>query len=109
MVLLPDGVVARDEVHSYEAHQVGCKDRRIRRLLLLQMNQLPTYVLCVHEGGYEASLEPRKVYRALSDPAAEEHGLIRVIDESGEDCLFPARLFVPIAVPAEAEKAFSVG
>ncbi|HVF58267.1 MAG TPA: hypothetical protein VNJ70_00405 [Thermoanaerobaculia bacterium] len=66
----------------------------------------PAYVLCVHQGGYEASLQPRKIYRALPDPSAEEHGLLRVIDESGGDYLFPATLFVPIAVPAEAEKAF---
>jgi hypothetical protein len=73
------------------------------------MDQPVTYVLCLDHGGYEASLEPRKVYRALPDPSAEAHGLIRVVDESGEDYLFPASLFVPIAVPAEAERAFSVG
>ncbi|MGH2626639.1 MAG: hypothetical protein ACRDHY_08330 [Anaerolineales bacterium] len=73
------------------------------------MEQPVSYVLCVHHGGYEASLEPRKVYRALPDPAAEEHGLLRVIDESGEDYLFPASLFVRIAVPEEAERAFASG
>ena len=67
------------------------------------------YVLCVHHGGYEVSLEPRKIYKSLPDSQAEEHGLLRVIDESGEDYLFPASLFVRIAVPAEAEEAFAVG
>ncbi|HEY8021586.1 MAG TPA: hypothetical protein VIH93_10815, partial [Thermoanaerobaculia bacterium] len=61
-----------------------------------------TFVLCVDNAGYEASLEPRKVYRAIDDPSAEKHGMIRVVDESGEDYLFPARLFVPIAVPRAA-------
>ncbi|MDP9120395.1 MAG: hypothetical protein M3O15_03360 [Acidobacteriota bacterium] len=65
------------------------------------------FFLCIHNGGYAASLEPRKVYRAMSDPGAEEHGLVRVIDESGEDYLFPAKLFVPITVPRAAAKAFS--
>jgi hypothetical protein len=65
------------------------------------------YLLCVEDGGYPVSLEPRKIYRALSDPEAEGHGLVRVVDESGEDYLFPASLFVRIQVPAEAERAFS--
>lgn len=55
------------------------------------------YVLCVKNESYEASLERRKVYRAVRDLKAEHHGLGRVIDESGEDYLFPADFFVPIA------------
>ncbi|HEX9669958.1 MAG TPA: hypothetical protein VGC93_10790 [Thermoanaerobaculia bacterium] len=71
------------------------------------MGQPAAFVLCLEHGGYEASLEPRKVYRAVADSEAEAHGLIRVIDESGEDYLFPAHLFVRIQVPEQAEKAFS--
>lgn len=56
-----------------------------------------TFVLCVDNRGYGVSLEQRKVYRAMSDPAAEKHAMIRVVDESSEDYLFPARLFVPSA------------
>jgi hypothetical protein len=65
------------------------------------------YVICVRNGTYRASLEPRKVYRVLEDPAAEKSSLIRVIDESGEDYLFPSNLFVPIDVPAKARPAFT--
>jgi len=65
------------------------------------------FLLCVDNGGYSVSLEPRKVYRALPDPEGESHGLVRVVDESGEDYLFPASLFVRIQVPAEAEKVFA--
>lgn len=65
------------------------------------------FVLCVRNGSYKASLEPRKVYRVVDDPQAEARSLLRVIDESGEDYLFPARLFVPIELPAEAMSAFS--
>lgn len=54
-----------------------------------------TFVLCIDNQGYGASLERRKVYRAMSDPAAEKHGLVRVVDESSEDYLFPAKLFAP--------------
>lgn len=65
------------------------------------------FVRCVQNGTYGASLETRKVYRVLEDPAAEARSLLRVIDESGEDCLFPADLFVPIEVPQKAELAFA--
>jgi hypothetical protein len=65
------------------------------------------YVVCVRNGTYRASLEPRKVYRVLEDPAAEKSSLIRVIDESGEDYLFPSDLFVPIELPAKARPAFN--
>jgi hypothetical protein len=65
-----------------------------------------TFVLCIDNRGYAASLEQRKVYRAMSDPAAEKHAMVRVVDESSEDYLFPAKLFVPIAVPQAAAKAF---
>jgi len=65
------------------------------------------FVLCVRNGTYKASLEPRKIYRVVDDPRAEARSLLRVIDESGEDYLFPARLFVPIELPASAMPAFS--
>jgi hypothetical protein len=65
------------------------------------------FVLCVKAGTYKASLEPRKVYRVVEDPVAESKSLLRVIDESGEDYLFPATLFVPIEVPETAVPAFT--
>ena len=65
------------------------------------------FVLCLRNGSYKASLEPRKIYRVVDDPQAEARSLVRVIDESGEDYLFPARLFVPIELPAKAMPAFS--
>ena len=66
-----------------------------------------SFVLCVNSGSYPASLEPRKIYQTLKDSAAEQRGLLRVVDESGEDYLYPSDLFVPIEVPAAAERAFS--
>ena len=65
------------------------------------------FVLCVKAGTYEASLEPRKVYRVIEDLAAEAKSLLRVVDESGEDYLFPATLFVPIEVPDRAVPTFA--
>src|SRR5882762_10121731 len=63
------------------------------------------YVICVRSGSYRASLQPRKVYRLLEDPTAEARSLLRVVDESGEDYLFPKTLFVPIELPAKARGA----
>ena len=64
------------------------------------------YLLCVGNEGYPASLELRKIYEALEDPGAEQRGLVRVIDESGEDYLYPSEMFVPIQVPQVAERIF---
>ena len=62
-------------------------------------------VVCVKNQGYAASLEKRKIYVALPDPVAEKHKQIRVIDESGEDYLYPKRFFIPISLPQPARKA----
>lgn len=61
------------------------------------------FAICVHHGNYEASLELRKLYEVLSDPEAEEMGQIRVIDESGEDYLYPKDFFVSIELPEVVE------
>jgi hypothetical protein len=60
----------------------------------------PTFVVCLRNEGYEASLERNKIYRVLPDRDAQRHGQVRVIDESGEDYLFDADRFVAIEVPA---------
>jgi len=63
------------------------------------------FLICVENKGYKASLEKRKIYIALPDPVALKHGHVRVIDESGEDYLYPKSLFLPITVPASLRKA----
>ena len=62
--------------------------------------------ICIRNKGAE-DLELRKVYRVLPDARAAKDGLIRVIDESGEDYLYPADYFVPVELPREAERALS--
>ncbi len=62
------------------------------------------YVLCVKNKGYSASLELGKLYRRVPDPGAEQHLMLRVIDESGEDYIFPAACFVSVAIPRAAER-----
>lgn len=62
-------------------------------------------VICIRNEGYAASLERRKIYVAFPDAVAMKHGQIRVIDESGEDYLYPQSLFIPISLPQSARKA----
>jgi hypothetical protein len=57
------------------------------------------FIICIKNRGYEASLELWKVYMTVSDDPAKRQNLLRVIDESGEDYLFPSEYFVPLALP----------
>ncbi|HVU40961.1 MAG TPA: hypothetical protein VHD86_07930 [Xanthobacteraceae bacterium] len=63
------------------------------------------FVVCVNNQGYSASLEKRKIYLSLRDPAAEKHGLMRVVDESGDDYLYPKGFFRAIALPQALKRA----
>lgn len=65
------------------------------------------FFLCIKNRGYAASLQLRTVYQAIADPEAESHGMLRIVDEFGEDYLYPARFFVPIEVPEAAVPAFA--
>jgi len=64
----------------------------------------PRFVVCVNNSEYE-DLEVRKLYQVLPDEAAAADGLLRVVDESGEDYLYPAELFFQIELPQAIEKA----
>lgn len=63
------------------------------------------FVICIGNQDYPASLEKRKVYQEIPDPDAAKQNLIRVIDESGEDYLFPRDLFLPVELTGEARDA----
>jgi hypothetical protein len=64
---------------------------------------LPEFVVCLKNEGYAASLERHKIYRVLPDPEAEKDGDLRIVDESGEDYLFPKDWFALIDVPEAVE------
>lgn len=66
----------------------------------------PQFAVCVDNADYPASLEVRKLYRILPDRMAAKLGQIRVIDESGEDYLYPVAYFIPVQLPVAAQKAF---
>jgi hypothetical protein len=63
------------------------------------------FAVCVNNADYPASLELHKIYRVLPDEDAEVDGDIRVVDESGEDYLYPAEWFVSIELPQAVEKS----
>jgi hypothetical protein len=71
-----------------------------------KLRRTPTrFLICMDNKGYAVSLEKRKIYLALPDTDALKHGQVRVIDESGEDYLYPKSLFLPITVPQSVRKA----
>lgn len=69
----------------------------------MKKNPSHAYALCVDNRGYKASLTVRRLYETLPDAEAEARGLVRVIDESGEDYLFPQKLFGAIEVPEDLQ------
>ena len=64
-----------------------------------------TFVICVRNDGYEVSLEKRKIYEAIEDQDATKHQQLRVVDESGDDYLFPANFFVFVELPKPTQRA----
>ena len=63
------------------------------------------FAVCVSNADYPASLELHKIYRVLPDEDAASEGDIRVVDESGEDYLYPAEYFVLVELPKSVEKS----
>jgi hypothetical protein len=61
------------------------------------------FLLCVDNEGYEASLEVRKLYEMIPDREAERHSQVRIIDESGEDYLYPSKFFAPVRLPTHTK------
>jgi hypothetical protein len=71
-------------------------------------NIKPQLVICLKNDGHAASLEIRKVYQVLPDAQAAKHQLLRVIDESGEDYLYPADFFAPIRLRQAVVKSLAL-
>ncbi len=65
---------------------------------------IKTFVLCIENKDCE-DLEKRKIYQVLPDDEAEKEGYLRVIDESGEDYLYPKSYFILVQLPREAQEA----
>ena len=63
------------------------------------------FAVCIRNEEHEESLELKKIYELLDDPRAEQHNMVRVIDEEGEDYLYPRDWFLPIELPERIEQA----
>ncbi|MGH9966894.1 MAG: hypothetical protein ACREBG_03540 [Pyrinomonadaceae bacterium] len=74
----------------------------------MKQKQSAHFVVCLNNKGYKASLEMGKLYRFIPDAEAEAEGLIRVVDESGEDYAFEADRFHVLSLPPVVEKALLV-
>lgn len=62
------------------------------------------FAVCVKNQGYEVSLELCKIYRVLPDLKGARHHQIRVVDESGEDYLYPENCFSKVTLPSETKE-----
>ncbi len=65
------------------------------------------FAVCVNNAEYPASLDVHKIYRVVPDQDAERDGDLRIIDESGEDYLYPGKYFVTMDLPAETQLAMT--
>lgn len=66
------------------------------------------HVVCVANEGYRASLVVRRIYHVLPDREAAKRGLLRVVDESGEDYLYPKKLFAAVDLPSALSRKLAV-
>lgn len=67
-------------------------------------NSTSQFAICINNSEYPASLELHKIYRVLPDEDAEQDGDLRVIDESGEDYLYPSEWFMKLELPPEVQQ-----
>jgi hypothetical protein len=104
-VRMADGTLIQAEVHWYEAHGVGSKESRSSVSSTDMKEREHQLVVCVRNDENPASLELRKIYELIPDPKAMKLNLVRIIDESGEDYLYPINLFVPIKLPQATGRA----
>lgn len=74
---------------------------------MAEQNTAASFVVCISDGGYVDDLKVRTVYQALPDESAARSNYLRIVDETGEDYLYPAALFVPITLPREAAEALT--
>ncbi len=103
---MADGTVRLAEVRWYEAAGIGRKEFKIKRYLdRADMPAKKRFLLCIRNKGYEVSLERRKLYQIVPDADAGRHGQVRVVDESGEDYLYPATYFAAVELREPVRKA----
>lgn len=73
----------------------------------MAMKSNKSFAVCIDNSGYEVSLEQRKIYEIIPEADDRTRRMLRVIDESGEDYLYPQRMFVELELPPQAQEAFA--
>jgi hypothetical protein len=66
------------------------------------------YVRCIANGGYEASLTLRRVYKVIPDEDAAAHKMVKIMDDTGGEYWFPSRAFVPVELTKEGAHSFEM-
>jgi hypothetical protein len=111
-VKLPDGTMRKAETHWYEASGIGKQGTQDKAPHGVSMASSRTkkqdFAVCIRNTDFQASLEVRKLYAVIDDPQEAANGLIRVVDESGGDYLYPAEFFQRITLPADVQRALSL-
>lgn len=106
---LENGRVRLAELHWYEAHGIGKRRSNANAtwtdIMKKKQAVSPHFAVCMKNTGYPSSLELHKIYRVIPDEDAAEDGDIRVVDESGEDYLYPAKWFAELKLPQEVQKS----
>src|SRR5438477_8718391 len=102
---LPSATICLAEPHCYEAHDCAEGTQDQTHLGRIMKRGERNFVVCVSNRGYPASLEVRKLYQSIQDQNASRIHQLRVIDESGEDYLYPEEYFVPVQLPQSAGRA----
>ena len=74
---------------------------------MTKTRKMQSFVVCLSNNGYAASLEPRKIYVALRDVAAERNGFLRVVDESGDDYPYSGSRFAALKLPRGLQQALA--
>jgi hypothetical protein len=75
---------------------------------MAQRRQHGRYFVCINNEGYQVSLECRKIYETRPDALADKLGQLRIVDESGEDYLYPAEFFMDISLPQPVRQALKL-
>lgn len=90
---------------STKKAELVSRARRRARESTAKRSRSAQFALCIDNAGYQASLELGKLYRLVPDNEAQSHGLVRIIDESGEDYAYSSSRFQPMKVSPIVERA----
>jgi hypothetical protein len=93
------------EITYRSVHRKGLSENsKWTEVMERSANSTPQFAVCIGDSEYPSSLELHKIYRVMPDEDAEQDGDLRMIDESGEDYLYPAGYFMMLELPSEVQR-----